>query len=223
MTIQQIWDRTLINASQFILRKNKIELDVDSFKILVEDCLAEYNKARPYSKEYDINASSITYGFDSSFDPELGRVPDWIAECVPVRTYLTGLASIGLNYNRGVNQELVVATEYPYVYRKPKLTLPLVGNHKITAVYKHIIREDIDAQTGKIEYHLDTITLDDTWFFKILLARFMKGIGRSRRSFTLSDITITTDADALVSEGEALEEKTIEDLNHNKKIFLGLG
>lgn len=205
------------------MKKDKIEIDVDSFRILVEDCIEEYNKARPYNKEYDINTGSNTYIFNSGFDPELGRVPDWIAECVPVRTYLNGIASVGLNYNQNSNQELVVATQYPYVYKKPVLSVPLVGNHKITAVYKHIIEEVKNQQNEIIDYEIKTITLADTWFFKLLLARFMKGIGRSRRAFTLSEITITTDADALVSDGETLEDKTIEDMNNNKKIFLGLG
>jgi hypothetical protein len=221
--ITKIWERTIVNASQFILRKDKIEIDPDSFRILVEDCIEEYNKARPYSKEYDIYTGSNTYVFNSNLDPELNRVPDWLAECVPVRTYLNGIASVGLNYNQNSNQELVVATQYPYVYKKPTLTVPLVGNHKIVAVYKHIIEEKDSAQEGRKEYHLNTITLADTWFFKLLLARFMKGIGRSRRAFTLSEITITTDADALVADGEALEDKTIEDMNNNKKIYLGLG
>ena len=223
MNIQQIWERTLITSSQFLLVKSKIEINVDSFKVLVEDCLEEYNRCRPYSFQFDLNVQAVNWTFTPQNDKSgLGRVPDWLAGVDPIRTYLNGIASVGLNYNQSSNSELIVVTQYPFVYKKPMLTIPLVGNHKITAVYKHNIVETA-LEDGKISYDLPTITLEDTWFFKLLRARFWQGIGRSRRAFSLSDIPITSDADALVSDGEALEEKTLEDLHANKNISLALG
>lgn len=221
MEIQKIWERTLFNSSQFLLSKGKIEINTDSFRVLVEDILEEYNKSRPYDEHFYINTQSVNFSMPAHL--KLKRVPDWLAEVVPVRTYLNGIASIGLNYNQRSDSELIIATQYPYVYQKPILTVPLVGQHKVNAVWKHTIDEMTDEITGKTTYELQTITLEDTWFFKLLKARFMQGIGRSRRAFTISDITITTDADAMVSDGEALEEKTMEDLHFNKKISLGVG
>lgn len=226
MDIQKIWERTLVTSSQFILRKAKIELDVDSFRVLVEDVIEEYNKCRPYSCEFDLYVGAVTYKFTPENDKSdlgLKRVPDWISECVPIRTFLNGIASIGMNYNQSSTSELIIATQYPFVYKKGVLTVALVGNHKITAVYKHIIVEVTDPSTGKTTYDIPTITLADIWFFKLLKARFMQGIGRSRRSFSLSDIPITTDAEALVADGEALEEKTIEDMHLNKNLALVYG
>ena len=140
MTIQQIWERTLVTSSQFLLVKAKIEINVDSFKVLVEDCLEEYNKSRPHSAEFDLNTQTVTYTFTKENDKSgLGRVPDWLSQCDPVRTYLNGIASVGLNYNQSSNSELIIATQYPFVYKKPVLTVPLVGNHHVIAVYKHSI------------------------------------------------------------------------------------
>ena len=52
---------------------------------------------------------------------------------------------------------------------------------------------------------------------------FLKGIGRSRRAFTLNELPILMDAGDLISEGEALVEKAEQQMQNHQKFRLASG
>ena len=63
MTIDEIFDRILLRSGQFILRKSKIEIDIDSFRILVEDALADYSGFVPHTEVYTLDLNNVTSGY----------------------------------------------------------------------------------------------------------------------------------------------------------------
>ena len=57
MLVTEMFDRVILKSGQFILAKSKIEIDIDSFRLLVEDALAQYSKHNPATKRYQIYVS----------------------------------------------------------------------------------------------------------------------------------------------------------------------
>ena len=224
MKVEEIWDRIRVRSGQFILNKSKIELDVDNFRVLVEDALAEYNRARPFDKMYNININTPRqFTFTDTFDLDIKRVPEVLAEVTPVRAFssnpfMYGTALANPNHSGG---ELIEPLQVPWDYKKPVLTVPLSGAYKVVAIYNHQLVQ-VAETTGNIYWEVTTISIEDVHFFKLLQGMFLQGIGRSRRAFTLSDMPILMDADQLYSEGQQIEEKALEEIHANKKIYLSM-
>lgn len=225
MKVEEIWDRIRVRSGQFILNKSKIELDVDNFRTLVEDALAEYNRARPYDKMYNVFINSPRqFTFTDTFDADIKRVPDMLAEVTPIRAfnsnpYLYGTALSNPSHN---HSEVIEPLQVPWDYKKPTLTVPLSGDYKVVAMYNHQLVKVVDEASGIIYWEVTTISIEDVHFFKLLQGMFLQGIGRSRRAFTMSDMPILMDADQLYSEGQQIEEKALEDIHSNKKIYLSM-
>ncbi len=222
MNINDIFDRILLRSGQFILRKSNVEIDVDSFRILVEDALAIYNKAYPFTKQYSIE---IIYPrsvvLDENFDKEMGRSPDWVSEVTPIR-YL------GNSYNMGMRTTdtfLIDPIEAPWDYNKHTklLTVPYSAFYKIVLCYYHQIDSKFDEITGETVYDIKTISAQDGIFFKLLQGMFLTGIGRSRRAFTLNDLPITVDASEMASEGKELIDEAKEEIKNIQKFYLAMG
>jgi hypothetical protein len=222
--VDEIWERILIRSGQFILNRNKIELDPEKFVVLVEDALAEYNQSRPFDKTYNITIPTRNFTFTDSFDPDLGIIPSMLAEVTPTRAYNANPFLYGTGFGSPLynNSELIEPLQVPWDYTAPKLTVPMNGDFKIIAIYPHRVVKDVSTLSD-IHWKVSTISVNnDQHFFKLLQGLFLQGIGRSRRSFTLSDIPITMDADQLYSEGKEIEERALEDIHKNKKIYLAM-
>lgn len=229
MLLKEIWENTLVKSSQFILAKSNVEIDVDRFKIIVQDALSVYNQSLPYSKEYSIYINQKPYIFVPEFDCELNRVPDYIFSCVPNRGVSTiaiggGLFGTQNNDMDGLNIPLMA----PYKYRKPNLTVTYTNCHyQITAGFKHIITPvKKDDGSSTTDYEIKTIDPEDqltVLLFDLIRGHFLKGIGRSRKAFSLNDIPIVMDADALFTEGDALIEAATASIHLNKDIALAMG
>ena len=84
ITIDDIFDRVLLRSGQFILKTNNVEIDIDNFRLLVEDCLEIYNYASPYDMEdtVDFRGTRI-FTFPQNYGV-LNRPPSWIAEAHPI-------------------------------------------------------------------------------------------------------------------------------------------
>jgi hypothetical protein len=62
-------------------------------------------------------------------------------------------------------------------------------------------------------------TIDNSYCDQIqdmISGRFMMSVGRSRRAFTVQELTLTTDADTLTSEGMTLYDQASEELKINR-------
>lgn len=226
MNIHDMFDRILLRSGQYIIKKAKVDIDVDSFRVLVEDALADYSKSVPHEVESLINLNNFrSFIFPVDYNEELQRRPDWLSEVTPTSSF--GSYQSVLMY-KPVEARKIVAedpVECPWVYNKQthELVVPYSSYYKIIGCYKHIVVGTFNDETGETDYDVPTISLDDQLFFKLLRGMFLQGIGRSRRAFTLSDLPIVMDADQLVSDGVEMEDKAREDLKDVQKFYLSYG
>lgn len=228
MDIKEIFDRTILRSGQYLIRRPNLEMDEDSFRLLVDDALQIYTKAVPLHKAYSINMQSQrSFLFTDNFDSEIGRKPDWISQCFPLRSEGSVFGYNALNTtsftNGQRNSELVDPIQAPWDYNKQNstLTVPYSAYWKVTAVYNHKI-EKIKVDNKDV-YTIKTIDSSDQLFLKLVQAYFLQGIGRSRRAFTLNDLPIVMDAGEIASEGKALEDEVTELLKNTQKFYLAFG
>ncbi len=225
MKVKDIFSRIILRSGQFIIKRSNVEIDIDSFRMLVEDALAIYTKASPYVKEYHIRMTARRFTFTEDYDEELKQIPNWVSEATPV---LGGANPLYSPYGSfGATQDLVGDSGEPlqalWEYRKPILTVNFSGDWDIECCFHHRVIEGVDSITGAQEYSVPTIDITDTVFFQLIQGMFLQGIGRSRRAFTLNDLPIVMDADTLASEGEALIEKAMENMQNIQKIYTVMG
>lgn len=219
MKVEDIFNRIVQKSGQYLLSKNNIEINIDAFRILVEDALAVYNKSVPYDRTFTVDLYSRSGDLTPDMFPDIGRSPDWVAKATPI-----------FNHNSGTNQAYGVAffsrpsyaqsepIESIHKYNKPKITVNISGDWEVIGVWKHRVEEE--TVSNRKTYEVKTISVDDDVFFDLLCGMFVHGIGMSRRAFTMDAIPISMDADALVSEGEARIEKAKEELNNVQKFYL---
>lgn len=230
MELQEIFDRIIFRSGQYILKKKNLEVNVDSFRFLIDDALAIYNKACPFIKEYQQRVDFPRhFDFTATYDQELGRVPDWLSEVTPVN-FVSGSPFGGRNeYNIAShpsygNPELIDPIQAPWIYTKPRLTVERSANYAITAVFNHKCENSGRfTDTGDSIYHVKTITTEDNLFFDLLQGMFMIGIGRSRSAFTHSDLPILIKGDELVSDGKDMVALAKEELKTRQMFRLSMG
>lgn len=202
------------------MNQSKIEINLDRFALIVEDALATYSKYSPHEERSQILIGTPrSYTFNSANSPN--GVPDWISECNTARI-ISVVPYMFRQQDSGLSSELQVNAQVPWIYRKPVLTVPYSGEWQILAIYKHRLVET-NMPDGKIEKECKTISIDDQDLFKLIQAKFMQGLGRSRRAFTMSDLPITMDASELSSEGNTLEDQALEAIKLNAKFYLSFG
>lgn len=217
MLLSEMYSKVVLEAGQFQLPDQKIELAFSLFKKSVELTLGIYNKHSPYVVNIykEIN-DSRTYTFTETNTPQ--GVPEWLSGVAPIRIFGTYPYLLN-NQFMMPNSYLEEKKQFPWIYRKPTLTLPISGEFDITAIYHHKI-----IGSSESDYEIVTIDDHDSAFFKILTGKFLKSLGRARRSFRLDGLPIADDGDSLVSEGKDLESEGLEELFTNKqKWYLAWG
>lgn len=225
MDIKDIFERTLLKSGQYVLSRGKVDINIDSFRLLVEDCLEVYNRYSPADKIYN---KEIYYprqhDWTLTIDAEFGRVPDWIASANPMRYGGGSIGGILLREAQLNGQtELIDPIMSPWRYDKPILTVSHSARYEIRAVYNHVVKVEDPGGLGKKVYTLPTISLKDQALLDLIRAQFLQGVGRSRRAFTISDLPITMDADQIVSDGNDLEEKATQRMQNYQKFYLTQG
>ena len=217
-----MFEKILLDSGQFFIDDGNIEINQDKFVIIVRSVLALYSNHYPYDLKFNINIVNKMFEFTETSKTVLGaetNIPSWISDVLPIR--ISGVYPYQL-FMTDPNTELSDKKQYVWEYRKPRLYIPMPGLHEIHAVFKHqIIEESIE---NKKSYKVDTIDYEDHIFFQLLQAAFLKGIGRSRRAFTLEALPLATDASELIGEAESLEERAREDLEEkHDKWWLAIG
>jgi len=209
MNHDEMFDRVLIECGQFRINKNSVELNIDAFVTLIRSSLGTYNRQRPATKRYNLYSPTRRYIFTENTTSEEGiqiGIPEEIVDAIPLT-----FAGVPYYYFTDRHTWELDKKTYPFVYDNPSIWLPMVGNYDIKSMHDHVVREEVIE--GEKIYHVDTIGHKEDVFFKLLAGKFLMGLARSRRAFILNDVPITTDADTLYSEGQAMEEKAEEDLS----------
>jgi len=215
MILQDMFERVLLNSGQFQISQDRIEINIDRFKTLVDQVVGIYNHYDPIDKHIfiEINTSrQYTFQIDT-VTPD--GPPDNIVEIIPVR--ISGVYPFYLRDYDRPKSNLDVKTEFPWEYRKPTITIPIQGEYDMHVIYWHKVIKD--ESVNPIQYRVDTI--DDSYneFMKLLTAKFMIGLALSRRAFTVNDLPITTDATTLADNGRELEKEAMEEIKTNKHKF----
>lgn len=230
MNIQDIFDRVLLKSGQYIVTKSKVEINIDSFRLLVEDSLAVYNRYSPYDRKFTkeiVYPRQIDMSQVQNQDPQVLKVPKFLAKVTPIRygasTFVANFFNTGNGNSINGSSELIDPIMAPWDYSAPLLTVPISCRYEIQAVYDHVV-EVMDVPQGQQkQYQIKTITLADQAFFDHVRAMFLQGIGRSRKAFTMTELPITMDGDSLVSDGLQLEEKAKADMENVQKFYLAMG
>jgi len=227
VNIETIFEKIMLMSGQFLLNTNRIEVDPDRFRHLVDDALAKYSKHSPFDLHFFVDMTSRNIILTEELIHNLTGLeylgpPDWISDIMPVRLYGINPFKTFRNLDSTWNNELVEKTQLPFVYRKPALYVSISAEHDIHGVWKHRIIETESERDG-FTYTVPTISVDDTIFFQILQGMFLSSIGRSRRAFTLQDLPIAMDAAEIAAEGQDIVEKAMEDIEDHQKFYLAWG
>lgn len=221
--------KVILRSGQYILKPKHIEIDIDTFRMLVEDALAIYSKASPHVETYKVDlVNKRQFIWNETFDKQGRERPDWISEVTPMRNASIPYFS-SLNqgqYNGGINRytEIIEPLESPWDWNvsEKTLTVPYSATYKIIACYRHRITT-FQNNNGEDVYEVKTVDEYDNVFLKILQGMFLQGLGRSRRAFTMNDLPIVMDADQMASEGQQILEEAKEDLQNVQKAYLAYG
>lgn len=213
MEINEIFQYVLDQSGQFIISPDNIELNVNRFVSLTKLALSTYSRYNPHIVHlFKSLEGDRQYEFTEANTPE--GIPDNISDIIPAR--VSGLPPFFL---RNPDSDVEIKTQFPWKYRKPVLTVPVDAKYDITAVYNHRLKKETDSY-GKTLWTVDTINIEeDEVFFDLLTGRFLRGLGSSRRAFTMDDLPITTDSADLVSDGKDMEERALEALKNEKHAF----
>jgi hypothetical protein len=218
----------MINSGQFLIPEGKIELKQDTFKVLVDYTLGFYNRHVPIdgwtnitvqpARQYQFTGNEvfkISNNDDDGVAMVFQDVPVKIVDLVPIR--ISGVYPFYLRDYDRPKSYIEQKVEYPVVYRRPVLTVPISGDYDCQAIFHH--KSTLVADSGGELWEVKTITDEDQDFIKLLTARFMVAIGRNRRAFTLTPLPITSDASEMVSEGREMEKDAEQSIYENKQKF----
>lgn len=214
MKITEMFDRVLLMSGVFLMPQDKVELNIQNFKLLVEMTVGVYNGYVPRDLHARVPIlSSRQYTFTDAFSAngeELG-IPEYVIDALPVR--ISGVVPYFFTgeYQRPP-QTVTEKVQYPFVYRKPVLTVPASAEYDLHLMYFHKVTKVQDSE----DWEVKTLSDADDEFLELLQAKFMMALGRSRRAFTMQDLPITVDASDLVAEGKALEEEAMEEIKEEK-------
>jgi hypothetical protein len=221
MTLQEIFERVMIDSGQFLISIDEIELDVPRFKILVQHSLAFYSRYSPIvdhilvdienseSRQFVFTESMYRYG-----------IPNYISDLIPIR--ISGVVPYYLREYDRPRSNIDIKVEFPWVYRRPILTVPTNAQFDVKAVYHHKLR-NIGTDQSPL-WDIQSISDEDQEFFDLVAGRFMIAIGRNRRAFTIQELPIQVDASTMVDEGKTKEETAKREIQENKiKFYLGWG
>jgi hypothetical protein len=228
LNIETIFEKIMLLSGQFLINTNKIEINPDRFRLLVDDALATYSKYVPYDQHLFIDFSAkrvITLSNEfiySLTNKDYLGTPDWISDVQPIRLYGINPFYIFKNLDPNFNNNLQDKVQMPFQYRKPDLYVSVSAEWDAHAVWRHKVIERQTEQDGFV-FEVPTIDIQDQSFFKLLQGMFLQGLGRSRRAFTLNDLPITMDAAEIASEGAEIVEKTMEDIEDHQKFYLAWG
>lgn len=225
MRIRDIWKRVIVESGQFLIDPDLIELDVDKFRYLIKSVLGVYNKYVPLDDHFNIEVSSGYYHeFDDSFTVNGTQygIPSFIIGATPIR--LLGVLPYHLRESLGRNYTSdIVKENFPIRFENKRLYVPVGGVYEVHAAWYRKLIESTNS-SGETEWEVNILEDDDDLFFDLARAKFQQILGRQRRAFTLEGMPLALDASEMISDGESLEEKTMENLdNEDHKFYLGWG
>lgn len=135
MTLQDLFKRMLVESGQFLLLQaglDTIEMNTDSFQLMVGNCLEIYNSYDPLDRRFNVISDFTSYTFIGG-DWE---IPVFIAEIIPV--VISGLPWYFQNWmtwqGKGFGDEFNPLSAI-WRYNRPTLTFEYSGTFTVWATY----------------------------------------------------------------------------------------
>lgn len=200
MKLSELYDLVLLELGQHqvedLIRE---EIPLDKFYLLAKSSIDYCTKYRPLQKTRVIYINKTTYEFDPEYAPlTIDRVVSTYGE-----TDL--LATTEANMVR-LNSHIPTLPQQYWRYERPLLISGIQGLVSVRGYYNY---EFIKVHGGN-DWDIPDLTLDANSEFKMVQAKLLMTLGRSRRAFTMNEIPINTDASELYNEGQQLWESTKE-------------
>jgi len=218
MKLTDLIGTVLVESGQFLLGDNlaAVQLDETKFWTMTQRVLEDYERYRPLEKVSQLEIFTRSYTFQSGVG--IG-VPEWISEMVPTSTPNNPLGSI---FSASTGTDPLVPREFLWEYRNPVVYVTEGGTFELSTVHKYGYAVTM-AGLSVTDVDFTELTLADTDFVDLVVAKFIQSLGKSRRAFTLSEIPIVTDAADMVSEGKEMYDAVMERIRENSKWYLGVG
>lgn len=217
MTLREIFNQVLINSGCILLGERNIEMKINDFKRVVDECVSYMNKYDPDDRKVRIHVGrTFSYRFTGEEEgcgtPD--RVPAWISDVIPTRVGVSDIRLMNWTSVLGQFNRESIKDEFVWSYQAPDLFLDRDGKFEVHACYHHysvpilgeVCGPDGNKREDVVDIDYPTIHLGRDPFLMMVQGRFMQGVGRYRRAFTLNDLPITMDASTMVDEGSRLEE-----------------
>lgn len=203
LTIENIVSHILVESGQFVGGVEATLLDQPSIKLMCDRVLATWGRHFPTER----TSGARLYNNKSFSIQNDGFVPHMITEIR--RRYAPALLFGGI-------RQFGTVSDFYWKYMKPQLYFNLPDDTyevKFTEIpyfddNNELILPDNDPAVDKL--------------LSLMTAQFMISVGRSRRAFTIDEIPIRTDADAMINEGKALQDATLEEIRKTNKWHLAI-
>lgn len=201
VTYDDIVQVLLVESGQYVADLTPTLLDKPKIILMIKRELAWYSRYMPH-----VTTKLVHLYNTKTFSMEIdGYIPDNIVDIRSTKMFVTG---------QYINAIPMSVHSWNWRYDKPVLyTKWAEGDYFMKYVSKHVWNDVND--------NCESINLEDR-VMNLILGRFLMSVGKSRRSFTLSDIPISSDAGEMISEGKELYEKTEEEIRTNSAFQLAI-
>lgn len=199
ITYDELIDLALIQTGQYILDIEDLELDKPKLEAILKRELAWFSGYSPVkkSKEFVLfNDKEFTEEADGVIPLNITNIRRKQNTAYPLFSNSVGRFTTSLRWR----------------YVKPYLTFQYPRNIYIVDYFAPHVYEDEKIKT--LDSHSP--------FVNLFIAQFMIALGRGRAAFVLNDIPITTNADALLAEGQELLTSTREFVQETSSYHLAV-
>lgn len=210
MKLSELYDLVLLEIGQYQVEDLiKEEIPLKKFFPIAKSCLDYYTKYRPVQKTRVIYISGKSYEFINDLAPlVIDRVVSTYGEKDLLITTETDLIRL--------NSHIPTLREQYWRYEKPLLITGISGLVSVRGYYNY----EFVPIPGTDDYNIPDLDMECNSESKLIQAKLLMTLGRSRRSFTMSEIPINTDASELYSEGNQLWESTKESIQTSSKWYV---
>lgn len=222
MELEELKSVILVETGQYLAPFEATLLSDKEFLRLVATELAIYNNHKQHKEVKRVTASqSGVYTFTST-RPDKKDLPVYI---IDARTSSSGSGGTYWNVVNQSNRGSTGASRsdryktglayqqldnFHYDKNSATIYFPESGTYEITCAYDRWL--EMAEADNVVQATVHHITVDDYKFIRLVAARFMLALGRSRRAFTIEGIPVSFDASEMVAAGEELYSSTKESL-----------
>ena len=210
ISLTNLFNLIKITSGQFIIDDlDETKLDIEKFWALTKPAVDIYDKYLPTKTVLNLTLQP-TYTFPKD------NAPEWISSVYPSGAFMA--MSLYVYQSSNPNPFPVF-----FRYEKPTLYVNIGCEAQVTAHYKRKCKEIRDENNKLTNVIIEDLDFSDNYFTDLVTGYFLISLGKSRRSFTLSDFPAQMDSSDLVSEGQTLIDNSMQAIRENSYFQYSLG